>query len=65
MRLCALLKSRVKKDHCYLGICPSGDSSDYLNNERAACDLLDRFVFEKVIESKNDWDTDIPETAVF
>ena len=61
----SLAEVESKKAHGYLGICPSGDTADYLNNELAACDLLDRFVFEKVISLKNDWYDDVPKGAIF
>jgi len=46
-----------KKDYGYLGLRPSGclQKDGYLKNELAAFCLIEKYVFDEIIESKNDW----------
>ncbi len=60
----ALEKARAenKKDYGYLGLVPGGTEEKYLLSETAAEDLIVNHVFDKVLESKDDWPEDEPGT---
>lgn len=46
-----------KNDYGYLGLFPSRSSQKegYLKNELSAYHLIEKFVFDEIIESKDDW----------
>lgn len=44
-----------KKDHGLLGLMSDAVSSNYLANEYAAYYLIEQFVFDEVIRTKNNW----------
>ena len=43
------------KDHGLLGLEPATVSSNYLENEYAAYQLIEKFVFEEITRTKNNW----------
>jgi len=53
----ALEKAREenKKEHGSLGIIPGQASKDYLDHECAALELVEKYVFDEVIQSEYDW----------
>ena len=44
-----------KKNHGLLGLMPDAVSSNYLDNEYAAYQLIEKFVFEEITRTKNNW----------
>jgi hypothetical protein len=44
-----------KKDHGFLGVIPGGSDKKYLENENAAACLIEKYVFEEVVFSEDDW----------
>ena len=44
-----------QKDHGLLGLMPDAVSSNYLDNELAAYDLIEHFVFDEVTRRNKDW----------
>ncbi len=43
------------KDHGDLGLMPESITSNYLDNELAAYNLIKNYVFDEVTRSNNDW----------
>lgn len=46
------------KDHGLLGLMPEAVSSNYLDNELAAYELIRHFVFDEVTRTNKDWKFD-------
>lgn len=63
----ALEKAKIEntKDHGYIGVIPSVTNKDYLQHECAAAALIIDYVFDKVVNTKNDWYENDTEDTIY